>query len=126
MHDVNGKVALVTGGASGMGQIIARRLAGRGAKVAIFDVNEDGLAATAAEADNITAFRCDISCLQEVEAKVAEVEDSLEDVNDELSGRVIIIVQQNPVEAGPLELLFRFDLGDRPGVVFEPLGHAPF
>ena len=56
MIDMAGKVALVTGGASGMGQIIARRLARQGAKVAIFDVNEQGLQDTAAEAENITAF----------------------------------------------------------------------
>lgn len=77
MIDMGNKVAIVTGGASGMGQIVARRLARQGAKVAIFDVNEQALADTAAEADNITAFRCDISNLADVEAKVAEVESSL-------------------------------------------------
>lgn len=77
MIDMGGKVAIVTGGASGMGQIAARRLAKQGAKVAIFDVNEQGLADTAAEADNITAFRCDISSREDVEAKVAEVEAAL-------------------------------------------------
>ncbi len=74
MIEMAGKVALVTGGASGMGQIAARRLAKQGAKVAIFDVNDEGLAAMAAEADNISAFRCDISSLEDVEARVAEVE----------------------------------------------------
>jgi NAD(P)-dependent dehydrogenase (short-subunit alcohol dehydrogenase family) len=73
MIDMSGKVAIVTGGASGMGQITARRLARQGAKVAIFDVNEKGLQDTAAESNNITAFRCDISSLQDVEAKVAQV-----------------------------------------------------
>tara|TARA_R110002072_G_scaffold87977_6_gene198192 strand:+ start:4406 stop:5185 length:780 start_codon:yes stop_codon:yes gene_type:complete len=73
MIDMAGKVAIVTGGASGMGQITARRLAKQGAKVAIFDVNDQGLQDTAAESDNITAFRCDISNLQDVEAKVEEV-----------------------------------------------------
>jgi NAD(P)-dependent dehydrogenase (short-subunit alcohol dehydrogenase family) len=77
MIDMAGKIALVTGGASGMGQIIARRLAGQGAKVAIFDVNAQGLADTAAEAENITAFHCDISSLEDVEAKVAAVAASL-------------------------------------------------
>ena len=33
MIDMAGKVAVVTGGASGMGRIVAQRLAGRGAKV---------------------------------------------------------------------------------------------
>jgi len=73
MIDMSGKVAIVTGGASGMGQITARRLARQGAKVAIFDVNEKGLQDTAAESNNITAFRCDISSLQDVEVKVAQV-----------------------------------------------------
>jgi NAD(P)-dependent dehydrogenase (short-subunit alcohol dehydrogenase family) len=77
MIDMAGKVALVTGGASGMGQIIARRLAGQGAQVAIFDVNEQGLGDTAAEAENITGFHCDISSLEDVEAKVAAVASSL-------------------------------------------------
>ena len=77
MIGMAGKVALVTGGASGMGQITARRLAKQGAKVAIFDVNEQALQDTAAETDNITAFRCDISSLEEVETKVAEVASTL-------------------------------------------------
>ena len=73
MIDMAGKVALVTGGASGMGQIIARRLAGQGAKVAIFDVNEQGLQETAAEAENIHPYSCDISSLEDVNTKVAAV-----------------------------------------------------
>lgn len=77
MTDMVGKVALVTGGASGMGRIMALRLVKRGARVAIFDVNDDGLAKTAAEAEGITPFNCDISNLQDVEAKVAEVINSL-------------------------------------------------
>ena len=77
MIDMSDKVAIVTGGASGMGQITARRLAQQGAKVAIFDVNDKALQETAAEADNITAFHCDISDLQDVQAKVAQVVSAL-------------------------------------------------
>jgi len=73
MKDMAGKVAIVTGGASGMGQIIARRLAAQGALVAIFDVNQEALEATSGEADNITAFRCDISMRQEVDSQMARV-----------------------------------------------------
>ena len=77
MSDMTGKVALVTGGASGMGRIIALRLAARGAKVAIFDVNEDGLKETAERANGISPFLCDISSVEDVEAKVAEVASTL-------------------------------------------------
>jgi len=73
MTDMTGKVALVTGGASGMGRIIALRLAARGAKVAIFDVNEEGLAETVGRGDNVFAFTCDISSIEDVGAKVAQV-----------------------------------------------------
>ncbi len=41
--------AVVTGGASGLGAATARRLAARGCKVALFDMNEPQGAATAAE-----------------------------------------------------------------------------
>ncbi|MGI9288826.1 MAG: SDR family NAD(P)-dependent oxidoreductase [Pseudomonadales bacterium] len=70
---MSGKVALVTGGASGMGKIVALRLASQGAKVAIFDLNEEGMQATVAENNNITAFNCDISNNDSVDARVAEV-----------------------------------------------------
>ena len=52
--DINGKVAVVTGGASGIGQAVARRIAGAGGKVVIFDLNEEAGQAMVAElgADN--------------------------------------------------------------------------
>ena len=71
MIEMSKKVAIVTGGASGMGQITARRLAKQGAKVAIFDVNDQALQETAAEAENITAYHCDISNLEDVNTRVA-------------------------------------------------------
>ena len=38
--DINNKVALVTGGASGLGQATVEKLVSKGAKVAILDINE--------------------------------------------------------------------------------------
>ena len=47
--DLKGVAAIVTGGASGLGNATATMLAGRGAKVSIFDLNEKVGAAAAAE-----------------------------------------------------------------------------
>ena len=49
MSDLKGKVAVVTGAASGIGKQIALTLAGSGAAIAIVDLNEDGAKAVAKE-----------------------------------------------------------------------------
>lgn len=69
----HGKVALVTGGGSGMGQSMALRLAEQGAQVAIADVNEDALRSTAAKSSNLTSFPCDVTDPAAVAAMVEAV-----------------------------------------------------
>ena len=49
MLDVTGKVAFITGGASGMGLAMARSFSAAGMKVAIADIQQDALDAVAAE-----------------------------------------------------------------------------
>ncbi len=53
--DLNGISAIVTGGASGLGEATARRLADRGAKVAIVDMNPDKGEAVAKELGGVFA-----------------------------------------------------------------------
>jgi short-subunit dehydrogenase len=70
-------VALVTGAASGMGQLAARRLAAAGSSVAAVDVDHDGLAATVARAPTMRSWTCDVSDAATVERVVKEVESTL-------------------------------------------------
>jgi NAD(P)-dependent dehydrogenase (short-subunit alcohol dehydrogenase family) len=67
-------VALVTGAASGMGRLAARRLAAAGASVAACDVDEKGLDETVARAPNMQAWACDVTDAAAVERTVWEVE----------------------------------------------------
>ena len=59
---LQGKVAIVTGAASGFGAGIAQRFAAEGAKVALLDINLEGAKKIAAEAGNgAIALRCDVT-----------------------------------------------------------------
>ncbi len=59
--DLKGRVALVTGAASGMGAATARELADRGAKVALLDRSPSLRDSTAAEIDSALAIVGDVS-----------------------------------------------------------------
>jgi NAD(P)-dependent dehydrogenase (short-subunit alcohol dehydrogenase family) len=68
--DASGLAAVVTGGASGLGEATARALAKAGAKVAVLDMNKDGAEKVAAEIGG-AAFACDVSNAESLEAAVA-------------------------------------------------------
>ncbi len=72
--DLAGKVALVTGGASGIGGAIAQAYASKGAQVAIVDLNLE-VAQRHADAigNGARAFSCDVSDPESVEAAVTAV-----------------------------------------------------
>jgi 3-oxoacyl-[acyl-carrier protein] reductase len=68
---LSGKVALVTGGASGFGAEIARRYVRDGAKVAILDLNGEGAKKIASEAGGGTlAFAGDVTKREDIDASV--------------------------------------------------------
>ena len=76
MGRVDGKVAVVTGGASGIGRATARKLAAEGARVGIADVDEAGgerVAAGIREAGTDAFFRrTDVRSLADLEAVLDE------------------------------------------------------
>jgi len=78
---LDGKVALITGAASGIGKDIARVFAKSGAKIAIADLNLEAAVATAAEIDPTGRLAIgvgmDVSDEQQVDAGTAQVVSTL-------------------------------------------------
>jgi meso-butanediol dehydrogenase / (S,S)-butanediol dehydrogenase / diacetyl reductase len=75
-HRFRGKVAVVMGGASGIGLAIGRRLLAEGATVLAADVNRDGLAAVATEAGGkFHTMAADVTQEAHVEAVIAAATD---------------------------------------------------
>ena len=75
MKDFGGKLAVITGGGSGMGRALARQLVAEGCDVATCDVLEDNLAETrrlceqeASQGRVISTHRCDVANEDEVNA----------------------------------------------------------
>jgi NAD(P)-dependent dehydrogenase (short-subunit alcohol dehydrogenase family) len=67
MSEFDGTVAIVTGGASGIGLATAKALSAAGATVAVLDLNLDGLP------DTLAGFTADVSDRLSVDAAVAAV-----------------------------------------------------
>lgn len=92
------KVALVTGGAQGIGRGIALRLANEGMKVSIADLKEEGLKKTVEELKAITAatyFTCDVSDRQ-------QVFDAVEHTHKTLGGFDVIVNNAGIAEIDPI------------------------
>ena len=86
----NGKIALITGAGSGMGQLAAWRLADAGIKVAAFDISEKGLAKTAEGKPNIRTYVVDVTSTESVNAAVAQVEKELGPIDRVINAAAIM------------------------------------
>lgn len=78
MFDLSHKTALITGAASGIGKAIATVLAARGARVIIFDLNEEVAMETAAEitasGGNCRSVTADVTDLDQIKSLFAAIE----------------------------------------------------
>ena len=76
MDTFTDQVAVVTGGAQGIGLAVMRKLIAGGARVASWDANAERNAATA-QAEGAVAVTCDVSDYASVEAALAQTVDAL-------------------------------------------------
>ena len=92
---LEGRRALVTGGASGIGAATARRLAAEGADVVIGDLNEEGGASVAGEI-SATAARLDVTDPASAGALAEEHGPFAILVNNAGHGRVRVLRRHRP------------------------------
>ena len=79
-YDFNGRVAVVTGGAQGIGYAVVQRLLASGAKVAIWDIDESVMAAatqTLNAGSQVRTVKVDITDLAAVQAAAKATQEAL-------------------------------------------------
>jgi NAD(P)-dependent dehydrogenase (short-subunit alcohol dehydrogenase family) len=78
MAELEGKRALITGAATGLGRAIAELFVERGASVYLTDINEEGVAETAKELGAVGSSRCDVASAADQEAQFAAAQEAFD------------------------------------------------
>ncbi|MBK6408111.1 MAG: SDR family oxidoreductase [Flavobacteriales bacterium] len=97
MKDLSGKVVMITGGASGIGKIMARLMLERQAKVVIWDIDQASIDKTISEFSNqgeVFGFKVDVSNAEQVRETAARVKQEI--------GVVDVVINSAGVVVGKL------------------------
>ena len=71
------RCAIVTGAAQGLGFAIAKRLNDEGCKVAMLDINEEKVSASAAQLSGCFGMKCDVSSAEDISRAVKAAAEKL-------------------------------------------------
>ena len=100
MKNFNGKIVLITGGASGIGKIMVRLFLERKAKVVIWDINQESINQTVAELSNkgqIFGYKVDVSSLEQIQESAQKVKSELGIVDVLINNAGIIVGKYFPL-----------------------------
>ena len=108
MKELRGRVAVITGGAGGIGKAMAERFAGEGMKVVLADLKQENLDTAVADlragGADVIGVRTDVSSLESVEA--------LRDATLERYGAVHVVCNNAGVASGAHGRLWEHEIND--------------
>jgi NAD(P)-dependent dehydrogenase (short-subunit alcohol dehydrogenase family) len=103
----NNKIAIVTGGADGIGKGVAYRLGKEGAKVVLFDINENLLQKTIQEFRELgiaaKGYTVDVSCETQVSDAISQVEQEYSNIDILVNAAGIVGLTNTKITEFPTE-----------------------